>query len=123
MVRPPILRAGSLPVSASGDHGVRNKARLIAILLAIHVSLYVGTFAFFRATATEFSLAPASSPQHNLVLFSENTDVHCACRFLFAPLIWWMPGHRWYPDRAEHQQLMLFKDRFRETLILPVESL
>lgn len=90
---------------------MRNKARLIAILLAIHLALYLGTFAFFRATATEFSLAPASTPQHNLVFFSENTDVHCAARLFFAPLIRSIPGHCWYPDRTDHQLLMWAKTR------------
>lgn len=99
---------------------MRNKARLIAILLAIHLALYLGTFAFFRATPTEFSLAHDSDPQHSLVIFSDNTEVHCACRFLFAPLIRWIPGHRWYPDRTEHQLLMRAKGMFRGGQ--PIES-
>ena len=67
---------------------------------------YLGSFLMFRALPYEFDLAHPSDPQHYLVVFSSNTELHCAARSCYWPLIATIPGHRHYPNRQEHQILM-----------------
>jgi hypothetical protein len=45
--------------------------------------LYVGSFLAFQAFPHRFSLAHHSDPKHYIVVFSVNTDVHCAARSFY----------------------------------------
>jgi hypothetical protein len=85
---------------------MRYRLRTLMIVLAIGPALYLGSFAWFWATPHRFDLAPASDPQHYIVIFSVNTDRHCAFRSFYWPLISTVPGHRFYPNREEHEVLM-----------------
>src|SRR5262245_35296027 len=87
---------------------MRLRLHQLLFIVAIGPLLYVLSFVVFQAFPYTFSLAPPQNPQHYLVVFSMNTEVHCAARAFYAPLIWAMPGHRHYPTRAEHERLKAF---------------
>ncbi len=82
------------------------RLRTLMIVLALGLVLYVGSYAWFWANPYRFDLAPDSDPQHNLVIFSVDTDRHCAFRSFYWPLISTVPGHRCYPNREQHEVLM-----------------
>jgi hypothetical protein len=85
---------------------MRFRLRTLSVVLFVVLVVYVGSFLAFRATPYHFDLAPPSDPQHNLVLFSRDTGVHCAARAVYWPLIATIPGHRHYPNREQHEMLM-----------------
>ena len=90
---------------------MRYRLRTLMILLAVSaLFLYVGSFLAFQATPHRFDLA--KGPQHFLVIFSMNTDLHCAARTFYSLLIASIPGYRHYPTRQEHERLVRFKHRF-----------
>jgi hypothetical protein len=80
--------------------------RKTIILLTSLLIVYVSSFLAFRAFPLTFDLVPSQDPGHYLVFFSRNTDVHCALRIVYWPLIATIPGHRHYLNRTEHRQLM-----------------
>lgn len=84
----------------------RYRLRTLMILLAVGPLLYVGSFVAFWANPHEFDLADPSDPEHYLVIFSMNTDLHCAARTFYWPLIATVPAHRHYPSREEHERLL-----------------
>jgi len=98
---------------------MRYRLRTPMIVLALGMALYVGSYAWFWATPFQFDLAHGSDPQHYLVIFSMNTDRHCAVRAFYWPLICTVPGHRYYPNREEHEKLLWFSNRNKELLNAP----
>jgi hypothetical protein len=80
------------------------RRRRLAIAAITALCLYVGSFLSFRAFPQEFSLAHRDDPQHYVVTFTDNVEVHSALRKFYWPLIQVMPGHRYYPTRDEHQR-------------------
>lgn len=79
--------------------------RTVAVIVASLI-FYVSSFLAFRAFPYTFDLVPPNEPGHHLVLFSFNTNLHCAARVFYSPLIAMFPGNRYYPTRAEHKLLM-----------------
>ena len=79
--------------------------RTLAVLTASLI-LYVSSFLAFRAFPYKFSLVPEGEPGHYLIIFSFNTNLHCAARAFYSPLIATIPGNRLYLTRAQHKQLM-----------------
>ena len=98
---------------------MRFRLRTLMIVLAMGLTLYVSSYAWFWATPFQFDLAHGSDPQHHLVIFSMNTDRHCAFRAFYWPLISTVPGHRYYPNREEHEKLLWFSNRNKELLDAP----
>jgi hypothetical protein len=78
--------------------------RRLAIAAITALCLYVGSFLLFRTFPHEFSLATRDDPQHYVVTFTDNMEVHSALRNYYWPLIQVMPGHRFYPTRDELQR-------------------
>ncbi len=81
------------------------RKRHMAAALVTPAVLYVSSFLLFRAFPHEFSLAPTSSPQHYVVTFTDDAEIHRALRVLYLPLIETIPGHRYYPTRADLELL------------------
>jgi hypothetical protein len=79
--------------------------RRLAIAAIAALCLYVGSFLLFQAFPHEFSLAHRDDPQHYVVTFTDNLEIHSALRRFFWPLIQVMPGHRYYPTREEVQRV------------------
>ncbi len=77
--------------------------RSLAIAAVAALCVYVGSFLLFRSFPYEFSLAHRDDPQHYVVTFTDNVEVHSALRRFYWPLIQVMPGHRYYPSRDELQ--------------------
>src|SRR5262245_4325265 len=78
--------------------------RALSIAAIAALCLYVGSFLLFRAFPHEFSLAHRDDPQHYVVTFTDNVEVHSALRRFYWTLIQVMPGHRYYPSRDELQR-------------------
>jgi hypothetical protein len=78
--------------------------RRVVLVASGALCLYVGSFLLFWAFPREFSLAPPDDPQHYVVTFTDNVEVHSALRRFYWPLIQVMPGRRYYPTRDEHQR-------------------
>ncbi|MFN0022161.1 MAG: hypothetical protein ACKVP0_28260 [Pirellulaceae bacterium] len=79
--------------------------RTLAIGAALLI-LYISSFLAYRALPYTFDLVPPGEPGHYLVIFSFNTNLHCAARTIYAPLIATIPGKRYYPVRHEHKLIM-----------------
>src|SRR5256885_1727067 len=54
--------------------------RALTIASITALCLYVGSFLLFRAFPQEFSLAHRDDPQHYIVTFADNVEVHSALR-------------------------------------------
>ncbi|KAA1257173.1 hypothetical protein LF1_55730 [Rubripirellula obstinata] len=68
--------------------------------------LYVGSFFAFRMFRTyPFSLAPADTPEHNLVVFSRNPKAQEFATAFYRPLILLTPSNCHYPTAAEMARL------------------
>lgn len=80
-----------------------SRRRIVLIAIGA-LCLYVGSFLLFWAFPREFSLAHRDNPQHYVVTFTDNVEVHSALRRFYWPLMKLMPGHRYYPTREEYQR-------------------
>ena len=85
-------------------------SRRLGITVCVIAILYVGSFLMFRAFLQEFSLAHPQDPQHYVVSFSTNAEVHSVMRIVYWPLIRTIPGHRYYPTRDEVEQVRQFNE-------------
>jgi len=99
-----------------------SKRKLVTVTCAA-LCLYVGSFLLFRAFPHKFSLAHPDTPQHDIVTFTDNVEVHAALRWFYWPLIQVMPGHRFYPTRDELQQVQHAAREFQIPEIRPAEPL
>ena len=86
----------------------------IALIVAVLMVAYVGSFLTFRAFPEEFTLARHDHPQRWVVVFSRNPEAHGIARWFYWPLIQWIPGHRGYPTSTQLRNAIEFSNALRE---------